>query len=223
MTEKYEVRGVFQKNGRAVFISHLDLFRTMQRAMKRSELPVWYSEGFNPRIYLNFPLALALGVESSCEIMDFEVVKQMPYDEMLDAINRVLPEGIRFVSMFAPVCKNKEIAFSEYEFRLSSEMLSSNEVLERFDNMMMLEKIEAEKHSKKKGMILIDIKPNINVVSKEITDNSAVIAVRLPAGQELNINSNVFIEALQKYCGIDDLSISTKRTKILKNNGELFV
>lgn len=223
MTEKYEVRGVFQKNGRAVFISHLDLFRTMQRAMKRSGLPVWYSEGFNPRIYLNFPLALALGVESTCEIMDFEVVKQMPYDEMLDAVNRVLPEGIRFVSMFAPVSKNKEIAFSEYEFRLSSEKLSSNEVLGRFDNMMMLEKIEAEKHSKKKGMIIIDIKPNINVVSKEITDNSAVITVRLPAGQELNINSNVFIEALQKYCGIDDLSISTKRTKILKNNGELFV
>ena len=89
--------------------------------------------------------------------------------------------------------------------------------------MMSLEKIEAEKHSKKKGMILIDIKPNINVISKDIGDNGVVLTVRLPAGQELNINSNVFIEALQKYCGIDDLDISTKRTKILKNNGELFV
>ena len=72
-------------------------------------------------------------------------------------------------------------------------------------------------------MILIDIKPNINVISKEIGDNVVVLTVRLPAGQELNINSNVFIEALQKYCGIDDLGVSTKRTKILKNNGELFV
>ena len=116
-----------------------------------------------------------------------------------------------------------EIAFSEYEFRLSSEKLSPEEVSERFDKMMSLEKIEAEKHSKKKGMILIDIKPHINAISKEIGDNVVVLTVRLPAGQELNINSNVFIEALQKYCGIDDLGVSTKRTKILKNNGELFV
>ncbi|MGN0599931.1 MAG: TIGR03936 family radical SAM-associated protein [Oscillospiraceae bacterium] len=223
MTEKFEVRGVFEKKGRAVFISHLDLFRTMQRAMKRSGLPVWYSEGFNPRIYLNFPLALALGVESSCEIMDFEIVEQMPYNEMLEAVNRVLPDGIHFVSMSAPVSKNKEIAFSEYEFSLSSSLFSPEAVMEHFDAMMNLERIEAEKHSKKKGMILIDIKPNINVVSKETAEKCAILTVRLPAGQELNINSNVFIEALQKYCGIDDLEISTKRTKILKNNGEIFV
>lgn len=223
MTEKFEVRGVFEKKGRAVFISHLDLFRTMQRAMKRSGLPVWYSEGFNPRIYLNFPLALALGVESSCEIMDFEIVEQMPYNEMLEAVNNVLPDGIHFISMSAPVSKNKEIAFSEYEFCLSSASFSPEAVMEHFDAMMSLERIEAEKHSKKKGMILIDIKPNINVISKETADKCAVLTVRLPAGQELNINSNVFIEALQKYCSINDLEISTKRTKILKNNGELFV
>lgn len=223
MTEKFEVRGVFEKKGRAVFISHLDLFRTMQRAMKRSGLPVWYSEGFNPRIYLNFPLALALGVESSCEIMDFEIVEQMPYNEMLEAVNNVLPDGIHFISMSAPVSKNKEIAFSEYEFCLSSASFSPEAVMEHFDAMMSLERIEAEKHSKKKGMILIDIKPNINVISKEKADKCAVLTVRLPAGQELNINSNVFIEALQKYCNISDLEISTKRTKILKNNGELFV
>ena len=223
MTEKFEVRGVFEKKGRAVFISHLDLFRTMQRAMKRSGLPVWYSEGFNPRIYLKFPLALALGVESSCEIMDFEIVEQMPYNEMLEAINKVLPDGLHFVSMSAPISKNKEIAFSEYEFSLSSASFSPEAVMEHFDAMMSLERIEAEKHSKKKGMILIDIKPNINVITKETSENCAILTVRLPAGQELNINSNVFIEALQKYCGIDDLNVSTKRTKILKNNGELFV
>ncbi len=223
MTEKFEVRGVFEKKGRAVFISHLDLFRTMQRAMKRSGLPVWYSEGFNPRIYLNFPLALALGVESSCEIMDFEIVKQMPYDEMLTAINNVLPEGLHFVSMSAPLSKNKEIAFSEYEFTLFSDTSSPKAVLESFEKMMSLDKIESEKHSKKKGMILIDIKPNIDVVSTSIAENGVVLTVRLPAGQELNINSNVFGEALQRYCGIDNLTVSTKRTKILKNNGELFV
>ena len=56
--DKKAVRLFFSKKGRAVYISHLDLLRTMQRALKRAGIPVWYSEGFNPRIYLNFPLAL---------------------------------------------------------------------------------------------------------------------------------------------------------------------
>ncbi len=223
MTEKYEVRGVFEKKGRAVFISHLDLFRTMQRAMKRSRLPVWYSEGFNPRIYLNFPLALALGVESNCEIMDFEIVEQLPYGEMCQRLNEVLPEGLHFVSMTAPQSKNKEIAFSEYEFTLTSENASPENIIAGLGHMMSLEKIEVEKHSKKKGMILIDIRPNITLISCEKSEDSVVLTVKLPTGQELNINSNVFCDALQRYSGIDNLKISTKRTKILKNNGDLFV
>jgi len=219
LNEKYAVRGVFRKFGRAVFISHLDLFRTMQRAMKRSKIPVWYSEGFNPRIYLNFPLALALGVESCCEVMDFEIVEETPYDEMLAALNRVLPDGLEFISMSAPVAKNRDIAFSEYEFTLSGS--PADELSDGFEEMMSRESINTVKHSKKKGMIEIDIKPHINVISKEVNENGVILIVRLPAGQELNINSNVFCDALRNFMG--DMVISTKRTKILMENGEMFV
>lgn len=222
MDEKYEVRGVFEKKDRAVFISHLDLFRTMQRAMKRSGIPVWYSQGFNPRIYLNFPLALSLGVESCAEIMDFEVTEMLPYEEMLDELNRVLPEGLRFISMAAPVCKNRDIAFAQYEFELSAEGFSGEELAKVFDRFISLDKIEVEKHSKKKGTVLIDIKPHINVVSGEFSDNSFKAAVILPAGMELNINSNVFNEAIIRYSGVSHIMIGTKRTKILKSDGEKF-
>lgn len=222
MDEKYEVRGVFEKKDRAVFISHLDLFRTMQRAMKRSGIPVWYSQGFNPRIYLNFPLALSLGVESCTEIMDFEVTEMLPYEDMLEALNRVLPEGLHFVSMAAPVCKNKDIAFAEYEFEFSADAFSGEELAAAFDRFMALDKIEVEKHSKKKGTVLIDIKHHINVISTEITGDSFKAAVILPAGMELNINSNVFNEAFIRYGGVNDVLIGTKRTKILKSDGEKF-
>lgn len=219
MNEKYAVRGVFRKYGRTVFISHLDLFRTMQRAMKRSKIPVWYSEGFNPRIYLNFPLALALGVESCCEVMDFEIVEETPYDEMLAALNRVLPDGLEFISMSAPVAKNRDIAFSEYEFNLSGS--PEDDLLDGFEEMMNRESIVTRKHTKKKGLVEMDIKPHINVISKEVNENGVILIVRLPAGQELNINSNVFCDALRNFMG--DMVISTKRTKILKENGEMFV
>lgn len=222
MDDKYEVRGVFEKKDRAVFISHLDLFRTMQRAMKRSGIPVWYSQGFNPRIYLNFPLALSLGVESCAEIMDFEVTEMLPYEEMLEALNRVLPEGLHFISMAAPVCKNKDIAFAEYEFEFSTDDSDGEALAAAFDRFMAFDKIEVEKHSKKKGMVLIDIKPHINVISTEITGDSLKADIILPAGMELNINSNVFNEAFVKYSGVNDIKIRTKRTKILKSDGEKF-
>ncbi len=220
--DKYEVRGVFEKTGRAVFISHLDLFRTMQRAVKRSGIPVWYSEGYNPRIYLNFPLALSLGVESSAEIMDFEITEEIPYEKLMEDINRVLPGGLRFISMNAPVCKNRDIAYAEYIFEFCGENLTGKDISGGFDKMLSLDRIDVKKHSKSKGVVLLDIKPYINVVSSEITDKGFRAVIRLPAGPSLNINSNVFNDAFHEYGCPEITKISVKRTKILNKNGEIF-
>ena len=78
--DKKNVRIFFEKKGRAIYISHLDLMRTMQRALKRSGLPVWFTEGFNPRLYLNFPLALSLGTTGEREPMDIAVVEEIGLD-----------------------------------------------------------------------------------------------------------------------------------------------
>lgn len=220
--DKYEVRGVFEKKGRARFISHLDLLRTMQRALKRSKIPVWYTQGFNPRIYMNFPLALSLGVESSVEMMDFEIVEKVPYEKMLEDINKVLPDGIRFISMAAPVSKNKEIAFAEYSVEFYKSGLNGEEIGNKLDEMLSQDKIEVEKHSKSKGMILIDIKPHIDIKSKCAEGELFRVEVRLPAGMELNINSNVVTEAFERFIGLEFDKISAKRTKILKKDGSEF-
>lgn len=64
------VRVWFTKTGEAAYISLLDLQRVMQRALKRSGLPVWYTQGFNPHIYMTFAAPLALGQESLVESLD---------------------------------------------------------------------------------------------------------------------------------------------------------
>lgn len=215
--DKYPVRGRFEKFGRAVFISHLDLMRTMQRAIKRSRIPVWYSQGFNPRIYLNFPLALSLGVESSCEFMDFEIVEEVPYDKLLDAINGVLPEGLHFTSMAAPVYKNKEIASAEYELRFYG-----SDMADKFGGFMAQDNIIVEKHSKSKGTVEMDIKPYITVNSMEDRGEYFFADIILPSGMELNINSNVLTDAFAAYCGNDIEKISAKRTKIVTKDGMEF-
>ena len=68
--ERWDYRLTFAKKGRARYISHLDLMRAMQRAIKRAGVPIWYTQGFNPHSYLMFPLALPLGTESEVEVLD---------------------------------------------------------------------------------------------------------------------------------------------------------
>ena len=71
-------RALFDKTGNARYISHLDLKRVFQRAFKRSGLPLTHTQGFNPRPSVSIALPLSLGVESRCELLDFEL--EHPFD-----------------------------------------------------------------------------------------------------------------------------------------------
>ena len=220
--EKINLRAVFEKSGRAVFISHLDLFRTMQRALKRSKLPVWYSQGFNPHIYLNFPLALSLGVSSRTEFMDFSVTEAVDPDEARDKLNSVMPEGIRIMGIAEPVFENKDIGFAEYEMSFGC-LEEPRRMLDGLDRMLAMEAIEIDKRSKSKGTVKMDIRPHINVLDSGIEGKLMKVLVRLPAGGTLNINSNVFSEVLEKISGVTFNYCCAERTKILCKNGENFI
>ena len=96
------VRIWFEKRGMAAYISLLDLQRVMHRALKRSGLPVWYTKGFNPHIYLAFSCPLALGQESLCESCEVKTEEETPdYKAWEDALRPALPEGLRLVRIGA--------------------------------------------------------------------------------------------------------------------------
>lgn len=219
--EKINLRAVFEKSGHAVFISHLDLMRAMQRAIKRSKIPVWYSQGFNPHIYLNFPLALSLGVTSKTEFMDFAVTEPCDYAALTETLNKAMPEGLKILGIAEPVFANKDIGFAEYTIEFKSDV-PSEEMLSALENMMKADTIEIDKRSKSKGTVKLDIKPHINITGTETASGLLHVFVRLPAGLELNINSNVFIDTFAALSGIDFTSVYAERTKILCLNGENF-
>ncbi|NLY52526.1 MAG: DUF2344 domain-containing protein [Firmicutes bacterium] len=91
-----KIRARFTKEEPVRFISHLDLARTVERAVRRAGLPVAYSQGFNPRPKIAFGSALALGITSSAEYVDMEFSDGFGINEFLRAINENLPSGIRF-------------------------------------------------------------------------------------------------------------------------------
>ena len=86
----------FRKIGRAIYISHLDLMQTMQRAFFRAELPLRYSEGFNPHPLISLALPLSVGTASECELMDFRLREDTDLCALPARLTAVLPEGVHF-------------------------------------------------------------------------------------------------------------------------------
>ncbi len=214
------LRATFKKTGRAKYISHLDLNRCMLRIFRHSKLPVWYTEGFNPHPYYSFALALSLGFESECEIMDFNITDDnMPLSVIKDRLNEVMPEGMGIVDIAPQVNKITVIAKAEYEFELKSDDVDG--VFESVENLLAAPEILIEKKTKK-GIKTVDLKPDTEIVALEKGAASVKIAMRLPAGTKTNYNPTLFTEALKKSCEIPFEMINIRRTGILCENNEKF-
>ena len=109
------VRIGFYKVGRLQYISHLDLQRSMKRAMLRSGLPVWFSEGFNPHPKMVFATPLSIGIESVCEFADIRMTAPVTPRDVLEKINGCLPEELQLWYAAPPVRKMTDAAWAEYE------------------------------------------------------------------------------------------------------------
>lgn len=96
MTSRLRIR--FSKTGRAAFLGHMELMDAIRRTMCRAELPVLYTEGFHPRPKIALSRPLSLGIESLCEFADVTLHSDFVFDTVLDRLNEVAPEGIRFTA-----------------------------------------------------------------------------------------------------------------------------
>lgn len=214
------VRAVFEKKGRARYISHLDLNRCMLRIFRRSGLPVWYTEGYNPHPYYSFALALSLGFESSCEILDFNITDDnMPVEVIREKLNDVMPEGMKIVSVRPQKKKITEIAKAEYRIILTSD--DTEKLLAGIQGLMEADGILIEKKTKR-GMKTVDIKPETEILKVEKSGDILEIIMRLPAGTQTNFNPTLFLDAL-KNTGTQGFSVKKiTRTGILCKNNEIF-
>ena len=88
-------RLLFEKTGSAVWMSHLDLMRLFQRAFKRANLPLKHTQGFNPRPSVSIALPLSVAVDSTCELLDFDLDGvSVPCDEITERLNHALVSGV---------------------------------------------------------------------------------------------------------------------------------
>lgn len=200
----HEVRLLFSKTDRCKYISHLDINRCMSRALTRAQIPLWYTEGFNPHPYMSFSLPLPLGVESMCESLEIRITGDISNSEIKDKLNAVLPTGIRIVDVYDDFRDCSEIAFSDYVFKY--DFKDNKEAEEKIKKVLSQDNIIALKRGKqgrRKVLKEVDIKPLIDKCSVSVRDNSTVINARLAAGQHSNLSPELFSQTLLKLADLD--------------------
>lgn len=211
-----EVRLLFSKTDRCKYISHLDINRCMSRALTRAQIPLWYTEGFNPHPYMSFSLPLPLGVESMCESLEIRITGDISNSEIKDKLNAVLPTGIRIVDVYDDFRDCSEIAFSDYVFKY--DFKDNKEAEKRIKKVLSQDNIIALKRGKqgrRKVLKEVDIKPLIDKCSVSVRDNSTVINARLAAGQHSNLSPELFSQTLLKLADLDFEWKSISRLSLL--------
>lgn len=218
------VRVFYRKFGPCKYISHLDTNRVMIRAIGKSSLNIWRTEGFNQHAYITFALPLSLGFASECESMDFRVLDDNEdLAAIPDRLNACLPDGIRVFRCAESVHKPASIESAKYSVILepmNDGEISFEELSEKLNDFVQLPEIIVEKKTKK-GKKDIDLKPYI--LAFDLRDGEKVsFDLKLPAGSALNINPNLLLNAFAESIGTE-LYADITRAAIYIKGGEDFV
>lgn len=184
----------FAKTGRAVYISHLDLMRTMQRAFLRADIPIRYSEGFNPHAVMSFALPLSVGAESVCELMNFKLRSFMNVSEIDYRLRRVLPEGIAVLEVYQWERKFKDIKWLDVEGRFDYSNGRAAEMIDGVAEFFQRDSIVIEKKTKS-GVGEADIAPSIRSISFDAGEQSLSMRATISA-QEPTLNPEHLANAL---------------------------
>lgn len=187
------VRIWFKKVGTARYISHLDLTRCMSRVLKISRLPVWYTEGFNPRIYMTFGMPLSLGVSGERECMDIRLTEDVAGEEICRRLNERLPEGLLALEAQEAIKKIDAIRWSVYEIVFSKAEDAS--IKEKLEKLLAQESVFVAKHTKK-GEKMVDIKPEFSQMEYVETEDQLCATVCLPSSVNGSVNPGLLVDAL---------------------------
>lgn len=213
------VRVHFTKTGRMIYVSHLDVNRMMTRAVRRAELPMWYTEGFNPHPYIAFALPLSLGQSSECEFMDIKIETDMTNEEIKKRLSPVMPEGVRILSVGEPDGNINEITAASYSVNLE---FASREDAERFysgaisaldGDELMAEKMGKKGHRK----VLKQVNLIEQIYERSLSLDGCYVNLELTvaAGNTVNLNPALLTETLEKQIGIIPESQKITRTGII--------
>ncbi len=192
-------RLLFTKTGDAVWMSHLDLMRLFQRAFKRAGLPLTHTQGYNPRPSVSIALPLSVGVESVCELLDFDLDGEMPpFKEITQRLNAALVPGVTVRSTYAVNRKIRDIALLDCEITLEYDAGVPTEAEDWIGALFCRKSLVLEKKGKN-GPAQQDIIPMIKGLGLEQVDaNTLKLGARICC-QNPSLNPMQLVSAIEAY------------------------
>ena len=208
---------VFEKSERLRYVGHLDLMRTMQRALRRSGLPISYSKGFNPHIQVAFASALSVGAVGRRELMDVEMEAETDSGTFLAAMNRALPPEMQLSEARAVDDRHPALMASMQAagYRLELEDPEAAAALAgSLEAFLAQESIPAQRKTKS-GMKDCDIRPLIHALTME---DQALHAVLIQTERE-SCKPDMLMKALFAFAGTGESPYRVIRLQLYGRDG----
>ena len=216
------LRALFEKTGNAVWMSHLDLMRLFQRAFKRADLHLKHTQGFNPRPSVSIALPMSVGVESVCELLDFELDGQeLSCDEICRRLNDALVDGVTVREVYDTGRKIKHLAYLDCVLTLEYDHGVPAEAAERIRCLFEGGQVIVEKRSKN-GLVEQDIAPMIRNFRVDGGDSLLTLWARVCC-QNPTLNPALIANAVERYlpeCRPDH--VSYRRIEIYDTEETIF-
>ena len=213
------VRVRFEKGGPMLYISHLDLAKTVMRSVLKTGFPLWYSEGFNPIPHLVFSPPLSVGCGGTCEVLDFKLIRDVPDGEIFDKLKAAMPAGITVKEVYTQEEKLKSIAWAENEITFRGVSVGDGTVAAI--GTMFSSPVVMMKRSKS-GEKEVDISTLVKSASARYENGTLYVTAVTSASGENYLNPEYVARAVSERFGIEnaDSYHFITRTKLLLDDAE---
>lgn len=192
-------RLLFEKTGSAVWMSHLDLMRLFQRAFKRAGLPLKHTQGYNPRPSVSIALPLSVGVDSVCELLDFDLDgADVACDIITERLNASLVSGIRVYQTYQNGRKLRDLALLDCKITMEYDRGIPNGAIEALKELFTRNSLTVLKKTKN-GMQEQDIIPMIHKLDITQTDAGTLVLQARICCQNPTLNPMQLVTAVSTY------------------------
>ncbi len=215
---KIFLRIKFRKTGSLQYISHLDLVRTMNKIVVRSGLPLWYTEGFNPKPKMVFAAPLSIGTESHFEFMDLRLTEKVDTDFALECLNANMTSELVCTEAYYPESPFTSLRWLAYEMELVTEGVDEK-LVESCNEALSADKMEILKKTKS-GEATVDIRPLVHSASARLEDGKIKLSAILSADPSSFLNPEYIVKLLRERCGVlSSPDLTSEYYSILRTEG----
>ena len=193
------LRLLFEKKGNAVWISHLDLMRVFQRSFQRAGLPLTHTQGFNPRPSVSIALPLSVGIESDCEILDFNLEGEIPaMEEIRHRLNEKLIAGVKVKQVYEEGLKIKHLTYLKSHLNLEYDAGIPEGTEEDIRELFSRTSVIVPKKGKGGKITDQDLIPMIKEISVEAVSDKEIRISLLHCCQNPTLNPMQIPAAIEK-------------------------